>query len=304
MPFLWASERSRKSLGYAPIYGVVEWNPRAMAMSHGPLGDGPLQEHVPGQTSVNVIGCGSFGKLMMGALAPHCVVNGFDLDPATAPRGSHALRDWRSAAHADIIILAVPVQQLRSALEALAPHLLPGTLVVDVCSVKVRPVATLLELVPEHCDILGSHPLFGPQSARAGIAGSRIALVPVRGDSDRRVAAFLRSRLGLKVVWTTAENHDRDMAFVQGLTHLIARVVHSMDAPPTPLATRTYELMKEMCALVGNDSVALMEAIITENPFAADILDRFAGTAEQFRESMTKHGVMPIRLVEKQRAQA
>lgn len=252
---------------------------------------------------VSIIGCGSFGTLMLDALETHCTVKGFDADPAVSRRNRHAsLLDWAAAARADVVILAVPIQHLRDALRGLAPHLMPGTLVADVCSVKVGPIALLLEYVPEHCSILASHPLFGPQSARSGMVGSRLAMVPVRGGEHRRLAAFLRSRLGLKIVWTTAERHDRDMAYVQGLTHLIARVVHSMDAPVTPLTTRTYELMNEMCALVGSDSAALVEAIITQNPFAAEILDRFAVTAELFRESMTTHRVMPLRLTAKGRA--
>lgn len=248
------------------------------------------------QTIVSVVGSGSFGTLVLDALAPFCQVKAYDEDRAASGKTRHTVvLDPKAAAHADVVIFAVPVQRLEASLRAFAPHLRPGTLVVDVCSVKLEPIALLLDCLPEHCDILATHPLFGPQSARTGLRGSRLAFVPVRGGSYHRLAAFLRSRLGLKIIRTTADDHDRGMAYVQGLTHLLARVVLSMDPPPTPLTTRTYELMREMCSLVGNDSPELVDAILSLNPYAGEVLDRFADTARRLRDARAPTVLQPGR---------
>ncbi|MFX9058099.1 prephenate dehydrogenase/arogenate dehydrogenase family protein, partial [Acinetobacter baumannii] len=92
-----------------------------------------------------------------------------------------------------------------------APHLRPGALVVDVCSIKTRPLEILERALPPGVDLLGTHPLFGPESGRAGLAGLRIALCPVRGRRAGQARRFLR-RLGLAVTVTTAAEHDRQMA--------------------------------------------------------------------------------------------
>lgn len=225
--------------------------------------------------SVSIVGCGGFGELVLEMLAPHCIVKGFDSDRDRGTGSYPRAVNWASAALADIVVLAVPVQELENALTSLRPHMRPRTLVIDVCSVKEKPVAQMLELVPDNCDILGSHPLFGPQSARFGLRGARIALTPVRGKQHRRVAAFLRHVLKLQVIKTTAEQHDREMAYVQGLTHMVARIVGRMAMPGIALKTRPFNLMEDICSLVGSDTDKLFAAIMAHNRFAPDVLQQF-----------------------------
>lgn len=243
---------------------------------------------------VGIIGCGSFGRLAVRTLAPHADLTCYDSDLATLRDMDCAIAlDWASAAAVDILILAVPVQALEAVLRAIAPHVRPSTLVVDVCSVKHKPLEAMQRLLPTDCGILGTHPLFGPQSARFGLAGSGIALVPVRGTGWRRVAAFLKHVIGLDVVVTTAERHDRDMAYVQGLTHMLARVAGKMRLPATRLATRTYDHMLAMVDLVGQDSDALFEAIMAENPYSAVVYDEFVGQFTQLRDMVSGFDIVP-----------
>lgn len=245
---------------------------------------------------IGIVGCGSFGRLLLDRLAPHVDLTCYDTDPAM-------LRDidqpvapgWSSIATAEIVVLAVPVQELESALRMIAPHLCPETLVVDVCSVKLSPLAEMQRLLPTDCEILGTHPLFGPQSARHGLQGSSIALVPVRGRKWRRVAGFLKTVLGLRVFVTTAERHDRDMAYVQGLTHMLARVAGNMRLPMTPLATRTYQHMLAMVGLVGQDSDALFEAIMAENPYSASVYEEFVSQFAKLRDAVSDFGIVSLK---------
>ncbi|KRB90970.1 MULTISPECIES: prephenate dehydrogenase/arogenate dehydrogenase family protein [unclassified Sphingomonas] len=247
-------------------------------------------------TKVSVIGCGSFGQLVLRSIAPHVDVTCYDADRSTLREIDYPMAmDCASAAAADIVVLAVPVQAIEEVLRAIAPHLRASALVVDVCSVKRKPLAAMARLLPSHCEILGTHPLFGPQSALRGLAGSGIALVPVRGRQWRRVAAFLEKALHLDVIVTTAERHDRDMAYVQGLTHMLARVVGQMRLPTTPLTTRTYDHMLSMVGLVGQDSDALFEAIMAENPYSAAVYDEFVGQFTKLRDLVNGFDIIPLR---------
>jgi prephenate dehydrogenase len=147
--------------------------------------------------------------------------------------------------------------------------------------VKVAPLAVLAEVLPPHVAILGTHPLFGPQSGKAGIAGLRIALCPVRGVQARLAARFLRQAFGLQVLCTTPEEHDRQMAYVQGLTHIVSRIVLAMDVPPLEMRTTTFDHLTRMVDTVRHDSEALFRTIARDNPFAAEVRDSFArATAE------------------------
>ena len=131
-----------------------------------------------------IIGVGAFGEFMIRHLAPFFQVMvhdpGRDLAPVEALYNV-APRDLETCAAADIVVLAVPVQVMEQVVTAIAPHVQPGALVVDVASVKMRPAEILERLLPAHADIVCTHPLFGPQSGGRGIAGLKVSVCNVRG---------------------------------------------------------------------------------------------------------------------------
>ena len=235
---------------------------------------------------LGLIGYGAFGRLTARHLAAWFDVLAFDPD-ATASDGSARLTDLATAAACPVVILAVPVEALADTLTAIEPHLQEGALVIDVGSVKVLPARLMADRLPAHVRAVGTHPLFGPQSARDGVAGLRIAVCPVRGDRiARRVAAFCRQALKLKVFIVSSEDHDREAAMVQGLTHLISRVLLSMEPLPTRMTTVSFERIMQAVEMVRYDSPAVFRAIERENPFAADVRRRFFDLAEQARADL------------------
>jgi len=169
----------------------------------------------------------------------------------------------------------VPVSRMAETARAIAPHLTPGALVLDVGSVKVVPAEIMRRELPEHVGIVATHPLFGPQSARDGIAGLKIAVCPIRGGDDGRVGAFLRRALGLQVIMTTPEAHDRDAAMVQGLTHLIAKVLVQMEPLPARMTTRSFDLLMQGVGMVRHDAPEVFQAIERANPYAREVRRRF-----------------------------
>jgi len=78
-----------------------------------------------------------------------------------------------------VVLLACPVETLEVVTKAISPHLRPGAVVLDVGSVKMIPAEIMCRNLPEHVGIVGTHPLFGPQSARDGIRGLKIAICPI-----------------------------------------------------------------------------------------------------------------------------
>ena len=53
-------------------------------------------------------------------------------------------------------------------------------IVVDVASVKVKPLDLMARILPSSIEVVGSHPMFGPQSGRDGIANLKVVLCPLR----------------------------------------------------------------------------------------------------------------------------
>jgi prephenate dehydrogenase len=129
--------------------------------------------------------------------------------------------------------------------------------------------------LPDHVNIVATHPLFGPQSARDGLSGLKIAVCPIRGERHLRVAAFLRKALRLKVIMTTPQVHDREAAVVQGLTHLIAKVLVQMEPLPTRLTTRSFDLLMQAVEMVRYDAPEVFQAIERANPYSLEVRRRF-----------------------------
>ena len=131
---------------------------------------------------------------------------------------------------------------------------------------KCLPIKLLSDKLPTNVDIVSLHPLFGPQSGKHGIEGLDIAVVNVRGSRDACVIEFLE-RLNLNVFETTAEDHDMQMAYVMGLTHMIAKVFKRMEIPKITMQTKTFSLINEAISYVIDDSDELFYAIQRDNPF-------------------------------------
>lgn len=232
-------------------------------------------------SSLSILGFGAFGRFMTVHLRSR-----FETRVCDAADCSAAARDAQvraislaDAASSDVLVLAVPVQRMEHLLRQLAPFLAKRrSLVIDVASVKVKPIALMRDLLPPEIEIIGTHPLFGPQSGKHGIEGLPIAFCPVRASEERIacVRNFLASTLKLRVLDVSPEEHDRQMAYVQGLTHLVARAAAALELPQTELATVAYRRFAEMSESLAGDSWELFKTIENENPFAAEVRRRFA----------------------------
>ena len=247
----------------------------------------------PSRPALGIIGLGAFGRLMAGHLQPYFQLCAYD--PALPPGSAAgvegvALGSLAAAAGCSIVVLAVPVSRLADTVRAIGPYLQPGALVLDVGSVKVVPAAIMLRGLPGHVGIVATHPLFGPQSARDGIRGLKIAVCPVRGGSGPRVGAFLRRALGLRVIMTTPDAHDREAAMVQGLTHLIAKVLVQMEPLPAHMTTRSFDLLMQGVAMVRHDAPEVFEAIERSNPYARDVRRRFFDLASRLDAELEGEG--------------
>lgn len=232
----------------------------------------------PEKPGLAIVGAGAFGQFCIPHLKRFFSVSLCDPRPdleALCELHGVAAVDLVGAARRDIVLVSVPFGRLREVAQGLSPHLGPGTLVIDVCSIKLNPLRVLEEELPAHVDIVGTHPLFGPQSGRDGLAGLRIAVCPARGRRSALVERFLRRRLGLVATRMTAEQHDREMAYVQGLTHLMSRIVLAMDVPPVEHKTATYAHLEAMIGMVRSDSDELFRTIVSDNPFSPAVMQAF-----------------------------
>ncbi len=178
---------------------------------------------------VGLVGFGRFGKLAYRYLRRGKKLRIYNHNPEKI-RNIPERATLEETLAAQLIVLCVPISGMEEFCKTMSPFLREGQIVVDTCSVKVRPVEWMLTHLPETVEILGSHPLFGPDSGKEGIAGLKIALCPVRikDKAYQSIRRYLEG-LGLVTIQATPEEHDRQVAKGQAVFHLIAQAMKQLD---------------------------------------------------------------------------
>jgi len=189
------------------------------------------------------------------------------------------------AASKEIIILSVPINQIRSTMLRIRNKLREGSLLLDICSVKVNPLKAMLDLAPENIEIIGTHPLFGPQSGANGIKGLKIVLCPVRTSKTKDIERFCES-LGLEVIICNPEEHDKSIAETQALEHFIGRALINIDAQEGKITTPTFSNLMALKNTFKNDSLDLFRLMEKENPFAKEVRKRFLNELNKIQEDL------------------
>ncbi|MEM9427049.1 MAG: prephenate dehydrogenase [Pseudomonadota bacterium] len=242
-------------------------------------------------TSLGIVGFGAFGQLAALHLGQHFEIAAYDPSPDVAKVAKQLgvrLASLNSVSQADVVLIAAPVSSFQQVVSEIAVACKPGALIVDVGSVKVIPAEMMRRLLPNYVDIVATHPLFGPQSATHGIEELKVAVCPVKGNRHARLAAFLRKSLGLTVLMTTPEEHDQEAAVVQGLTHLIAKVLLRMGPLPTRMTTKSFDLLSEAISMVQHDAPEVFEAIEKSNPYAQTVRRQFFDLAANLSDELEK----------------
>ncbi|MGB5421342.1 MAG: prephenate dehydrogenase/arogenate dehydrogenase family protein, partial [Desulfobacterales bacterium] len=206
---------------------------------------------------IGIIGYGRFGRLAARHLSgdyPVLVCGRRDLSQENMTEGVR-VASFHEVCNQRIVIPCMPISSFKEVLAAAAPLVRPDALVADVCSVKEKPVRWMKAALPETVSILGTHPMFGPDSASAGLEGMKIALCRVRIDDDLygKVVVFLRGS-GLTVIETTPEEHDRQIAVSLALTHFIGRSLAAFGARELAIDTEGYKRLLHILDVVEHDT--------------------------------------------------
>jgi prephenate dehydrogenase len=215
-----------------------------------------------GFKKISIVGVG----LMGGSLAMALMCNpgveeviGYDLSLKTRKRARELgicdrVTDTagEAAAVCDLLVLAVPVGAMVRAFGGAAELLREGTVVTDFGSAKLKLTAAIEEAAPPGIHYVGGHPMTG--SEQSGVESARsdlyrncyYILTPTREtdvDSFRRLHTLL-GELGARVISMDPESHDRAMATISHVPHLLSLLLMDM-------ADRQREKMKNLFTIAA-----------------------------------------------------
>lgn len=227
---------------------------------------------------IGIIGFGRLGKLISRYLSQDFTLYIYDLNgfENEIKEIGATPASFEEVCSCSIVIPFVPMSSFEDCIKKMATILPPNTLVIDVCSVKEMPVDIMKKYLPKSVQIMASHPMFGPDSARETVFGTKIAVYPVRMEDELylKISSYLQSN-GVKTIEVTPADHDKQIANTLVLTHLIGRSLIDFDAHKLEIDTKGYRRLLKILGTVENDSWQLFEDMNKYNKYAKETREKF-----------------------------
>ncbi|KAL6226253.1 hypothetical protein ACLB2K_000216 [Fragaria x ananassa] len=249
--------------------------------------------------TIAVIGFGNFGQFLAKTLTRqgHTVLahSRSDHSAAAAKLGVSFFPDPHDLCeqHPHVILLCTSIISAAAVLSSLPVQRLPrSTLFVDVLSVKEFSKALFLNSLPPYFDLICTHPMFGPESARESWNGLHFVFEKVRigeeGSRAERCEKFLSifEREGCKMVEMSCVEHDRYAAGSQFITHTVGRVLGMLRLESTPINTKGYETLLDLVENTAGDSFDLYYGLFVYNKNALDMLERLDSAFEALKAQL------------------
>ncbi|MBA91429.1 MAG: prephenate dehydrogenase [Phyllobacteriaceae bacterium] len=190
---------------------------------------------------------------------------------------------------ADLVIVSVPVGASGAVAEAIAGALEPGAILTDVGSTKRSVIEQMAPHVPEGVHFIPGHPIAGTERSGpdAGFAelfeGRWCILTPVEGTE---AGALDRLRLfweacGSRVDTMDADHHDRVLAIVSHLPHIIAyNIVGTADDLETVTKSEGIKYsasgFRDFTRLAASDPIMWRDVCLHNKDAILEMLARFS----------------------------
>ena len=168
---------------------------------------------------------------------------------------------------ADYVVLCTPTRKTPEIIRLIAKEMKSGTYLIEISSQKSKVVSALLKM-PKKINPICIHPMFGPGIKT--IKGQNIISIPIN-DAKKELTTVKELFQGAEFVTIDAVEHDKKIAVILGLTHLINLVfanIISKDDKSTlteKMSGTTFRVQKTLAESIMTESPELIETIIA-NP--------------------------------------
>lgn len=205
------------------------------------------------------------------------VIDRYSQDPCEGVRG------------ADLVFLATPVRSIATVLARIAPFLSPGCIVTDGGSVKEPVVAACEPLMPPGTHFVGGHPIAGTE--RSGVdasfstlfKGKRCIVTPTARTDGRALETVARmwQSAGSEVIRMDADKHDRIVAAISHLPHMVAyslvNAVDGYDRLDENILSYSAGGFRDFTRIASSDPAMWRDIALMNRPALLEMMDFFTG---------------------------
>jgi prephenate dehydrogenase len=266
-------------------------------------------------TQITIIGLGQTGTSMGLALAKikdQATRIGNDREPGTARKAEKmgaidkiVYNLPNAVRNADVVILAVPVDEIRETMEIIAPDLKPGSVLVDTSVVKSAVMQWAKELLPgEDRYFVALTPSINPayllepgesvENAREDLFKNSLMLIstlPGIDESALSLATRLVQILGALPLYSDSLEADGLVAYTHILPKLLAAALVNTTMEQTgwrearKMAGNAYAQVTEL-VLYDEDSQSLGQSALLNSENTTRVLDQLMIELRQIRDSI------------------
>jgi prephenate dehydrogenase len=220
--------------------------------------------------SITVIGAG--GKMGQW-FAKYFAANGYEVigfdseTPITDKTIKKASSLVGSVLNTEIVLLCTPTRRTPEIIRLIAKEMRRGSYLIEISSQKAKTAAALLK-IPSKINPVCIHPMFGPGAKK--IKGQNIIIVPIK-DAKKELSLVKSLFDGANFVTIDAIEHDKKIAIILGLTHLVNLAFANILAKDDKvllterMSGTTFKVQKILAESIMTESADLIETIIS-NP--------------------------------------
>jgi prephenate dehydrogenase len=210
------------------------------------------------------------------------------LKSTAVPRRASTIKEV--ALISDLIFIATPISATVNAAAALLNHVRPDTIVSDVASAKQAIAPKVFRLLSARCQYIPTHPMAGSERSGWGAAHAELfqgAVTVVCEDfcTDSNALAIMRNfwnRLGSNTIMLDVITHDRLVAVVSHLPHLLASILVTDIAesfePAFQVAGRGF---RDLTRIASGSPELWTEILLANRNELLDHLQRFRGRVDE-----------------------
>jgi len=211
-------------------------------------------------------------------------IDEFTLDPAAG------------VAEADMVFVCTPVGLIVPTISKIAAFVKPGAIITDVGSTKSEVVAGADAAAPPCGFFVGGHPMAGSEASGVEAATPDLfedaAYVITRsGRTDEKALEKLRSfalKLGARTLVMTPEEHDRSVAVISHLPHVLAAAALELadreeDRTPGHVFSIAAGSFRDLTRVSGSSPEVWRDICVSNRGAIADALRRFEDALSRMR---------------------
>lgn len=188
---------------------------------------------------------------------------------------------------ADIVIFCTPVGTYSSLAKEICPLMKKDAILTDVGSVKQKAIEDISPFVTKHINFIPAHPVAGteksgPNAGFAELFDGRWGIITPLSDSKKEAIEKVKKMwesAGMKVELMAAPHHDKVMAIVSHVPHLIAySIVGTADDMESQIKKEIIKYsaggFRDFTRIAGSDPTMWRDVFLTNSQAVLEVLQQ------------------------------